>query len=257
MDEKIPLSVAIIAFNEEDRLPDCLASVAFAAEVVVVDSGSSDRTAVIAREAGARVFDEPWRGFGAQKQFAIDQCSQEWILVLDADERLAPETAAAIAGVIASPRFDAYRLPRKNIFSGRWIRRMGWWPDRVVRLFRRGRARMSPHQVHESLEVDGPVGDIAAPIIHLTNRDLAHTLDKVNRYSSIGAAEMQARGRRCGTAGAFARAAWVFFHDYVFRAGFLDGGQGLVVAVSDAVNQFFKYAKLKEMNDWQGQLPDD
>ncbi|MFC1513130.1 glycosyltransferase family 2 protein [Thermodesulfobacteriota bacterium] len=250
--EKLPLSVAIITRNEEERLVDCLASVAFADEVVVVDSESHDRTPEIAKEAGARLFVEPWRGFGPQKQFAIDQCKHLWVLVLDADERIPPETAAEITALLdGAPKHSAYSLPRKNFFSGRWIRHAGWWPDRVVRLFRKDCNRMSDHLVHESLQVGGSVGELANPMVHLTNRNLQQTMDKVNHYSSAGAEEMFARGERASILKAVARGSWAFLYNYLFRLGFLDGGQGLVIACTDGINKFLKYAKLHEMHNRQ------
>ena len=251
--KKLPLSVAIITRNEEARLPDCLASVAFADDVVVVDAESSDRTVVIANGAGARVFVEPWRGFGVQKQFAIDQCKHLWVLVLDADERIPPETVTEIATLFNSePRHAAYSLPRKNFFSGRWIRHAGWWPDRVVRLFRKDSNRMSDHLVHESLQVGGSVGELLNPLIHLTNRNLAQTMNKVNHYSSAGAEEMFARGETASIVKAVARGGWAFLYNYLFRLGFLDGGQGLVIACTDGINKFLKYAKLHEMHQRRG-----
>ncbi|MCX7635789.1 MAG: glycosyltransferase family 2 protein, partial [Syntrophales bacterium] len=157
---KISLSVAVITKDEEQHIAACLTSVAFARQVVVVDSGSRDRTVEIARELGAEVYEEPWRGgFGAQKQFAIERCREEWILVLDADERVPPATAEAITAALgsAAPEVAAFSFPRKNYFQGRWIRHAGWWPDRLVRLFRRGRGQMSTASVHEGVEVAGPI----------------------------------------------------------------------------------------------------
>ena len=142
MEDKISLSVAIITKNEAENLPDCLKSVSFAGQIVVVDSGSTDETVKIASDFGCDVLVEPWRGFGPQKQFAIDQCRNPWILVLDADERIPGDTAQAIRNIILNPSITAagFSFPRKNFFQGRWIRHAGWWPDRIVRLFRKGTA---------------------------------------------------------------------------------------------------------------------
>lgn len=244
-DEK--LSVAIITLNEEERLTECLASVAFADEVVVVDSGSSDRTVAIAAAHGAKVIVQEWLGFGRQKQCAIDQCRNQWVLVLDADERIPPATAGEIQAVLRQPAYVAYSLPRQNFFCGRWLKRAGWWPDRVVRLFDRAHARMSDRLVHEGLMVDGSVGALHGVIVHQANRDLSHTLAKINSYSSAGALELAKAGRRGSLPQALGRATWAFVHNYLVRRGFLDGKEGFLQAVCDAVNIFFKYAKLWEL----------
>ncbi len=242
------LSVAVITLNEADRLPACLASAADVAdEMVVVDAGSTDQTRELARRAGAKVVVRSWEGFGQQKQFAVSQCRHHWVLVLDADERLSAEAAGEIASVLRQPRCAAYSLPRKNLFCGHWLRHGGWWPDRVVRLFDRRWARFSDRLVHESVIVDGPVGELAAPIVHLANRDLHHTLEKINRYSTAGARQMADHDQRASLMAAVAHGAWAFVHDYVLRRGMLDGGPGFVQAVCNAVNVFFKYAKCWEM----------
>ncbi|MFA7347228.1 MAG: glycosyltransferase family 2 protein [Desulfurivibrionaceae bacterium] len=245
--DRLPLSVAIITKNEEDRLPECLASVSFAAEVVVVDSGSTDRTVEIARAFGAVVHVEPWQGFGCQKQLAIDRCRHDWVLVLDADERVSPEARVEIREVLATGSSVAYSFPRKNYFCGRWLKHAGWWPDRVVRLFRKDCARMSERSVHESLEVQGSVGDLRQPLIHYVNTGLEQTLYKVNHYSSAGAEELFTQGKTASVVKALLRASWSFLHGYVLRGGFLDRGEGFVMAVSDFMNVFFKYAKLREL----------
>ena len=254
--EKIPLSVALIVKDEAENLPDCLASVAFARQIVVVDSGSQDETPAIAAAFGCEVFEEPWRGFGAQKQFAVDQCRQAWVLVLDADERIPPETAVAIRRIVedAAPSGGTaegpagYSFPRKNFFQGRWIRHAGWWPDRVVRLFERGRGRLTAARVHEAVVVDGPLAEIATPIEHRTESDLGRILRKIDRYSTLGAEEAFARGKRSTVLGALLRAKLTFLQGYLLRGGFLDGPQGLTLAVTDGMNKFFKYAKLAELN---------
>ncbi len=250
MAEKIPLSVAIITKDEEANLPGCLKSVAFARQIVVVDSGSIDGTLEIARDFGCDVFTEPWKGFGPQKQMAIDRCREPWVLVLDADERIPPETEKAIRQVVSSGEGGApgYSFPRKNFFQGRWIRHMGWWPDRITRLFRNGRGRMTEAAVHEAVDVAGQIALLDAPIEHYTESRLSEILKKIDRYSTLAAEEAFREGRRSSVWGAIARAELTFCQDYVLRLGFLDGRQGLVLSVTDAVNKFFKYAKLSELN---------
>ncbi len=252
MNSEAPLSVAIITRNEEENLPDCLLSVAFAGQIVVVDSGSTDDTVKIAREFGCDVFPEPWRGgFGAQKQYAIDQCRHAWILVLDADERIPPETSFVIRNIIgneAPASAAGYSFPRKNFFQGRWIRHAGWWPDRIVRLFRKNFGSMSQATVHESIVVSGPIEPLQAPIEHLTESNLSRILLKIDKYSTLGAEEAFAAGRKTSVSSALLRAFATFFQDYFLRMGVLDGPQGLTLAVTDSVNKFFKYAKLAELN---------
>ena len=246
---KIPLSVAIITKNEAENLPACLVSVAFAEQVVVVDSDSTDATREIAREFGCDLYVEPWRGFGPQKQSAIDHCRHAWVLLLDADERIPPETSAVITGIVANPNHSAvgYRFPRKNFFQGRWIRHAGWWPDRVTRLFRKGSGRMTEASVHEAVAVDGAVGTLDAPIEHMTESRLDRIIKKIDHYSTLGAKDAFAQGKRSTVAGAALRACATFLQDYLLRLGILDGSQGLTLAVTDAVNKFFKYAKLAEL----------
>ena len=249
MQEKIPLSVAIITKNEQENLPGCLASAAFAQQIVVVDSGSSDGTAQIASDHGCEVFREDWRGFGPQKQFALDQCRQDWVLVLDADERIPQQTARVIRSLILKPSKDiaGYSFPRKNFFQGRWIRHGGWWPDRVVRLFLRDRGRFTEAAVHEAVAVNGTVEALGWPLEHFTESDFSALLQKLDRYSTLGARAAFDEGRSATIWEAFFRAELTFLQDYVVKAGFLDGAQGLTLAVTDAVNKFFKYAKLYQL----------
>ena len=248
--DKAAVSVALIVHNEEENLPDCLKSVSFAQQIVVVDSGSQDETLRIASDFDCDIFNEPWRGFGAQKQFAIEKCRERWTLVLDADERIPPETALAIRRIVSAPpgEFAGYSFPRKNFFQGRWIRHAGWWPDRVVRLFRKGQGHLTEARVHEAILVDGPVESLDVPIEHRTESYLGPLLRKIDRYSTLGAEEAFAQGRNASICSAFLRAGITFCQDYLFRGGILDGAPGLTLAVTDAVNKFFKYAKLNEMN---------
>lgn len=247
-DNSLPLSVAIITQNEADNLPDCLSSVSFATEVVVVDSGSTDATLDIAKKFGAKVYYESWQGFGLQKQRAIDHCTQPWILIIDADERTTPELAREIREIVTGVnQHQAYSVTRKNFFCGRWLRRAGWWPDRVVRLFQRGTARMSDRLVHETLLADGVVGDLKGSLIHYTNRDLRQTLHKINLYSTAGAVELHKRGEHATVCKAVSHMTWAFINNTIFKLGVLDGGPGVVQALTDAVNTLFKYLKLWEM----------
>lgn len=250
LEDKIPLSVAIITKNEVENLPDCLKSVSFAGQIVVVDSGSTDETVKIASGLGCDVFNEPWRGFGPQKQFAIDQCRNPWILVLDADERIPDDTARAIRAVVLRPSATAqgFSFSRKNYFQGRWIRHAGWWPDRVVRLFRKGRGRMTPVKVHESIEVDGVVEPLGYHIEHYTESSFSQILIKIDHYSTLGAEEAFKEGKTASIYSAVLRAKLAFLHNYILRCGFLDGHQGLTLAITDAINKFFKYAKLAELS---------
>lgn len=246
---KIPLSVAVITKNEAKRLSACLASVGGADQIVVVDAQSADETAAIARDLGCDVFEIPWRGFGPQKQFALDQCRNRWILLLDADERVPGETWAEIRRIVTDPSPGAagYRFPRKNYFQGRWIRRAGFWPDAVTRLFLKDKGRMTETMIHEAVTVAGEVRGLACPLVHLTEDRLHPILAKINEYSTAGAAEAYARGRTSTIFGAFFRAVAAFLHGYLARGGFLDGREGFTLAVLDGINRFFKYAKLAEL----------
>lgn len=250
MDNKTPFSVAVITKNEANNLPDCLKSIAFAEQIVVVDSGSTDDTVKIASDFGCEVFIEPWQGFGPQKQFAIDKCRNKWILVLDADERIPQETALTIKNIVSNDSGSAagYSFPRKNYFQGRWIRHSGWWPDRIVRLFQKDRGQMSPAKVHESIVVNGPVQELDVPIEHYTESRLSQILLKIDHYSTLAAQEAFDQGRKASVWSATLRAVLTFLQDYFLKLGVLDGAQGFTLAITDSVNKFFKYAKLAELN---------
>ncbi|MDZ4165817.1 MAG: glycosyltransferase family 2 protein [Smithellaceae bacterium] len=246
-----PLSVAIITKNEAEKLPACLASVSFAEQVVVVDSGSTDATLEIARNFGCDTYEESWHGFGPQKQLALDRCRCPWVLILDADERVAPEARREIEKIVTAPMppsdITGYSFPRKNYFQGKWIKRMGWWPDRVTRLFWKEKGRMTDALVHEAVTVEGKVFPLSTPLEHLTESRLSHILRKIDHYSTLGAEEAFAVGKRSSILYALIRAKLTFFHNYILRLGFLDGSEGLTLAMLDAFNKFFKYAKLAEL----------
>lgn len=238
------LSVAIIARNEERDLPACLASVAFADEIVVVDHASSDRTVQIACERGARVVETAdWPGFGVQKNRAVDACTGEWILSLDADERVTLALRAEIERTLAQPRFDVYEMPRRSTYCGRFMRHGGWHPDYVRRLFKRGAARFSDAAVHESLLTDRPVGRLHEPIVHYSVRTIEDAIAKMNRYSSDSAAALAARGEAPGLASAIVHGLAAFLRTYVLKLGFLDGRRGFLLAVSNAEGSYYRYVK--------------
>ncbi|HWQ40054.1 MAG TPA: glycosyltransferase family 2 protein [Burkholderiales bacterium] len=240
------ISVVVITRNEEASIRRCLDSVSWADEVVVLDSGSTDRTVEICRERGARVsVTTDWPGFGPQKNRALDLATGEWVLSLDADEWVTAELAKEIRAVVAEPgSASAFRLPRLSSFCGRYMRHSGWWPDYVTRLFRRGKARFSDDLVHERLIVNGPVGRLKGTLLHESFGSLEEVLDKINRYSSLGAQQMAAAGRRGGAFAAALHALAAFVRTYFLKAGCLDGREGFMLAVSNAEGAYYKYVKL-------------
>ncbi len=243
------LSVILITKNESARIDACLASVAFADEWIVVDSGSSDDTRERATRFGATVIaTDDWPGFGAQKQRALDRATGHWVLAIDADERVTPELAASIRAAVADESGPgAFELSRLSRFDGRWIRHGDWHPDRVLRLFRRGHGRISADRVHERVIADGPVGRLAGDLLHETMPTLDDALAKMNRYSSEGAAAKLAAGGRGSLGAAVVHAAWAFLRGYVLRRGCLDGAAGLVLAVYVAEGTFWRYLKMAEL----------
>jgi len=239
------LSVVIIARNEERAIEACLASVAWADERIVLDGGSTDATVEKARALGARVEEAyDWPGFGPQKNRAIDLASGDWVLSLDADETVSPELRAEIEAVITFPTANAFRIPRASRYCGRVLRHGGWWPDYVTRLFRRGSARFSDDLVHERLLTDGAVETLHSPLQHDTYTSLEEAIGKANRYSTLGAEQSYVRGESASLWGATGHGLWAFFRTYILRRSFLDGGQGLLLAVTNAHATFYRYAKL-------------
>ena len=248
----LPLSVVLITHNAAAELAQCLASVAFADEVVVVDSGSSDGTAEIAARYGARVVAKEWLGFGRQKQFAIEQAANDWVLCLDADERASPELAASIVRVLQAPAAQVYRMARCNRFLGRWLRHGEGYPDWSVRLFDRRHARWSDDGVHEKVLYAVSPGTLEGDLLHESGEDLGRYLEKQNRYTALAAEELHRRGQRAGLTELALSPLLRFFKFYVLRLGFLDGLPGLVHISIGCMNSFMKYAKLVELQRNQG-----
>ena len=248
------LSVVLITLNEAANLPRTLASVRLISEameeIVVVDSGSADGTVEIARQAGAQVFEEPWKGFGAQKNSAIDHATGDWILSLDADEEIGAELAREIQTLLAGePEFAAYDIPRLNHFLGRPLKHGGYWPDPKLRLFRRGAARFEERAVHETVKAAGPVGRLRNPLIHRCYPTLEEYIEHANRYSTLGAQMLAAGGRGGGPLAwnAVVNPAATFLYNYVFRLGFLDGREGLLQHLNHSIYVHWKFAKAWRM----------
>jgi glycosyltransferase involved in cell wall biosynthesis len=243
------LSVALITLDEAANLPRTLRSVNWAQEIVVVDSGSTDGTREIALKAGARVFEEPWKGFATQKNAAIAYATGVWVLSLDADEEVSPELAREIQGLLeGEPKYSAYRIPRLNHFLGRPLRHGGYWPDPKLRLFRKGAARFAERPVHETMETSGPVGTLKNPLLHHCYPTLEDYIEHMNRYSSAGARMLADSGRAPRTLpgliwNALLNPAATFAYNYVFRLGFLDGREGLLQHVNHSVYIHWKFVK--------------
>ena len=241
------LSVILITRNEEANLADCLTSLeGIAQQIVVVDTNSTDSTLEIARSHGA-VISQPadWPGFGPQKNRALDLATCEWVLSLDADERLTPALRSEILTAIHhSAHVDCFAIPRLSWYCGRFIRHSGWSPDYVDRLFKRGTARFSEHLVHERLIPDGQVAKLENPMLHYSFMNFSQVLQKIDRYSTASAEQAFAKGRRSTPLKAILHGLWAFIRTYFIRAGFLDGYQGLALALSNAEGSYYRYMKI-------------
>ncbi|HUU39470.1 MAG TPA: glycosyltransferase family 2 protein [Desulfatiglandales bacterium] len=244
------LSVAIVAKDEADRLPRCLSSVSFADEVLlVVDIDSKDGSVELAREFGCQVLQESWMGYAWQKQFAVDKCSNDWVLILDADEVVPQKTAEKIIEITGSQaqEFAAYSFLRKNFFHGRWIRHCGWWPERVVRLVDRRQGRFSDHFVHERWISNGPVKELDLSLEHYSFRNYSGLINKMEEYSTLAAQEMAKKGEGAGWWTPISHGVWMFVRTYFFEMGFIEGFDGFFISLLNAEGSFMKYAKLREI----------
>jgi glycosyltransferase involved in cell wall biosynthesis len=246
-DDKLPLTVAIIARNAAAQIGPCLASVAFADEILVVDSGSTDDTVEIARRHGARVEPREWLGFGRQKQYAVSIARHDWVLCLDSDERVTDELAGAIGAALRDPRFHAYRMPRRNRFLGRWLAHGEGYPDWSLRLFHRAYAGWSNDEVHEAVLTTAEVGRLQGDLLHDSAEDIATYMGKQNRYTSLHAEALFKQGVRGSYWRLLASPLVRFAKFYVLRLGFLDGGPGFAHVVVGCNNTFHKYLKLIEL----------
>jgi glycosyltransferase involved in cell wall biosynthesis len=250
------LSVTIITRNEADNLPSALESARWADEIVVVDCGSTDATLAVAREHSTRVLRREWSGYADQKNFAAENAAHDWILSLDADERITPGLAGEIRALMASePRHAGYRIPRVSWYLGTWIRTTDWYPDRQLRLYDRRRGRWESRRVHESVALDGPAGALQHVLEHRPYRDLSHHLQTVDRYTTLAAEDMLAEGRRSSLGPLLIQPPAAFVRNYVLKQGFRQGAAGLIVSALNSYYVFMKYAKLWQLQSRPSEAP--
>lgn len=243
------LSAIVITKNEEKHIAECLRTIGFADEIIVMDSGSEDETEAIARSFTPHVYSTEWKGYAGTKLAALDRCKGEWVFWIDADERVTDDLKEEIGRAISEPTdCIAFRMPRKAYFLGRWIAHSGWYPGYVVRLFRKDHVSFGDERVHEKLHVHGRVGTFRYPLLHFTDDSIEHYFDKFNVYTTLAALDLKDRGRRFHLIDLFGHSLNTFFRMYIWRRGFLDGVQGFILAVFSACYVFTKYAKLWELN---------
>jgi glycosyltransferase involved in cell wall biosynthesis len=241
------ISATIVTLNEERNIARAIESLRCVDEILVVDSGSTDRTREIAERLGARVIVQDWLGYSAQKNFASQQAAHPWILSLDADEMVSEELEADILELKQKgPACDGYSMPRLAQYLGRWILHSGWYPDRKIRLYHSERGAWTGDYVHESVQVQGSVGQLEGKLLHFTCDSLSAHLRTLDRYTTLAAQELTARGKQVPLRRLLADPAWTLFRTYILRRGFLDGPQGLAIAWMAALYTFLKYAKARK-----------
>ena len=243
------ISATIITFNEERNIARVIESLRCCDEILVLDSGSNDRTAEIAGKLGARVVEASWHGYAAQKNIAAEMAAHDWILSLDADESLSEALEAEIWQIKKNgPKFDGYTVPRLAQYLGRWILHSGWYPDRKVRLFNKHKAQWVGEFVHESVKVDGAVGHLKSNLLHFTCNSLSEHLRTMDSYTTLAAQEMVSRGEGAGLGKLLLDPPWTFLRTYLLKMGFLDGAEGLAIAYMAAFYNFVKYSKVRHMS---------
>ncbi len=246
MQAKQKLSAVIITFNEADRIVQCLNSVDFCDEVIVVDSGSRDNTTQLAESAGAKVVKQEWLGYGRQKQFAVDQASNNWVLCIDADEKISVELRDSILKCLEGPGYSAYLMPRCNRFLGHWLKHGEGYPDKSLRFFDRQHARWSDDDIHEKVITSKPLGELDGDLLHESQDTLEKYLAKQNRYTTLQAEAMIANGKEVGILKLVVNPVFRFIKFYLIRKGFMDGLPGFVHIMIGCMNTFIKYAKVLE-----------
>ncbi len=243
------ISATIITFNEERNVPRVIESLRCCDEILVLDSGSNDRTVEIATKLDARVIEASWHGYAAQKNIAAELASHDWILSLDADESLSEALEAEIWQIKKNgPKFDGYTMPRLAQYLGRWILHSGWYPDRKVRLFDKRKAKWVGEFVHESVTVNGTVGHLKSNLLHFTCNSLSEHLRMMDSYTTLAAQELVSRGSNLGFGNLLLDPPWTFFSTYVLKLGFLDGVEGLTIAYMAGLYNFLKYSKARHMS---------
>ncbi len=256
MNRSMKISAYVIAFNEEQKIKDCVQTLLWADEIIVADSGSTDDTVSIAEDLGAKVVQIPFAGFGELRNETISHCTGDWIFSLDSDERCTEQVRDEVLAIASDPDAkDIYRVPRRNFFLGRWIKHSGWYPNyRQPQLFRRGKMTYGPEKVHEGFvsHSDQEIGALKAPIWQVPFQNFAEVIEKGNRYSSLGVAALDARGKKGSFSKAIVHGWWAFVKHYIVKRGFLDGWPGFVIAYVNFHGTFYRYAKLTEYQaDWE------
>jgi glycosyltransferase involved in cell wall biosynthesis len=242
------LSVIVITKNEAQHIARCLTSVAWADEIIVIDSGSSDQTVAICRQFTDQTFVTDWPGFGPQKQGALEKAQHDWVLSIDADEEVSDALKNEIQAAMQQGDVHGFEIPRLSSYCGRQIKHGGWWPDHVLRLFRRDAGRFSDDVVHERILISGNIKQLRHPLLHEAFVDPDEVLRKMNSYSSLGAKKMFKQGRKASLGLAIAKGLWTFFRTYLIKAAILDGAEGLMLAISNAEGTYYKYLKLRALH---------
>lgn len=244
-----PVSVTIVTFNEERNIRDCLESVSWADEIIVIDSFSSDATVSICREYAAKVFIEPWEGFAATKQKALDRAAHRWVLSLDADERITKNLRDEIIDALDNVSKDVagFFIPRRNFFGGVWVKYGGWFPDYTMRLVDKSRSSFPPRAVHEAISVKGATRRLKEPMLHYTYRTISDYIERMQRYTSLGARDVTPGPIRLSLPMIYSRRWYSFIRRFFFQRGFLDGRLGLILADLHAMQTYVKYLKAREL----------
>lgn len=249
MDNKSKISVCVISFNEERNIEECLKSVSWADDIIMVDSFSTDRTIELAKQYTSKIFVQEWKGYSEAKNYAVQNTSNDWILSIDADERVTPELKNEIISVIndSSKRYTGYKVARQAYFLGKWIKHCGWYPGYVLRLFRKDSGTFSNSRVHEKFELVGETGTLKHDLLHFTDDNLLHYFNKFNKYTSLAADDLVEKGTPFQLWHLFIKPIYTFFKMFILKRGFLDGLHGFILSVLSSAYVFTKYAKLWEL----------